>query len=180
MAVLFTSDTHFWHPKVLKEGKRPFANVDEMTEALVKNWNEVVTHDDDVWHLGDFALGDQSRIPNVRYRLNGRIHLCWGNHDDRDLIEAGGWFDSVQDVGRITVGDDFVFLSHYAHRVWELSHKGSYHFYGHSHGRAPAIARSLDVGVDCWDFRPVTLAEVKARLKRLRLDDPMTGHRHAR
>jgi hypothetical protein len=26
---------------------------------------------------------------------------------------------------------------------------------------------SLDVGVDCWDFRPVSLPEIKARLETL-------------
>jgi hypothetical protein len=34
----------------------------------------------------------------------------------------------------------------------------------HSHGGLAGDSQSLDVGVDCWDFRPVTLREIKERL----------------
>jgi hypothetical protein len=47
------------------------------------------------------------------------------------------------------------------------SHRGALHFYGHSRDNLPGDAQCLDVGVDCWDFRPVSLAEVRARLATL-------------
>jgi calcineurin-like phosphoesterase family protein len=51
--------------------------------------------------------------------------------------------------------------------VWNASHHGALHFYGHSHGNLPGDSQSLDVGVDCWDFRPASLAEIRARLATL-------------
>jgi calcineurin-like phosphoesterase family protein len=41
-------------------------------------------------------------------------------------------------------------------RVWNRSHHGSWHLYGHSHGRLPEppTLLSMDVGVDTHDFRP--------------------------
>jgi calcineurin-like phosphoesterase family protein len=60
-----------------------------------------------------------------------------------------------------------VYLSHYAHVVWHHSDRGVYHLYGHSHGnlemwreRHMPAALSMDVGVDCRGYRPVSFAEV--------------------
>ncbi len=60
-----------------------------------------------------------------------------------------------------------VVLSHYAFRVWNRSHHGAIHLYGHSHGNLPGDSQSCDVGVDCWGFFPVTLDEIKARIATL-------------
>ena len=57
-----------------------------------------------------------------------------------------------------------IWLSHYAHRTWPRLHRGDLHLYGHSHGTLPGDSRSLDVGVDCWGYRPVTLAEIRERM----------------
>ena len=53
--IWFTSDLHFNHLNILKyEPKsRPFENVAEMNEALIKNWNDRVKPEDTVFVLGD-------------------------------------------------------------------------------------------------------------------------------
>ena len=39
--------------------------------------------------------------------------------------------------------------------------------YGHSHGMLPEDhTRTIDVGVDVWDFYPVSIEEVKAKMVR--------------
>ncbi|MEK6703367.1 MAG: metallophosphoesterase [Planctomycetota bacterium] len=60
-----------------------------------------------------------------------------------------------------------VFLSHYCHVVWHHSHRGVYHLYGHSHGNLEAwreehmpSALAMDVGVDCWECRPLSFTEI--------------------
>jgi len=47
-------------------------------------------------------------------------------------------------------------------RVWNLSHHGSWHLYGHSHGNLPDTPTSLsmDVGVDTHGFRPWHFDEI--------------------
>jgi hypothetical protein len=57
VAIFFTGDTHFGDRRVLRFDHRPFGTLDEHDEALVAHWNEAVGPDDEVWHLGDFALG---------------------------------------------------------------------------------------------------------------------------
>ena len=57
MATFFTGDTHFGDPRALRIDRRPFPNLPAHDAALVARWNEAVAPDDEVWHLGDFALG---------------------------------------------------------------------------------------------------------------------------
>ena len=168
----FTSDSHFGHASVLKptmDRPRPFATIEEHDEALVAAWNAVVRPTDIVWHLGDFAYRcDLAYAASIRGRLNGRIRLIRGNHDE--LGERLEWDGPVVDVLRVFVQDPgmpkprAVWLSHYAHRTWPHDRHGDLHLYGHSHGSLPGTRTSLDVGVDCWDWAPVRLADILKRM----------------
>ena len=165
----FTSDTHFGHTNVIKYCDRPFANVEEMNEALIDNWNSVVRPGDLVYHLGDFAfIKDPEEYIKLIKSLNGQIHLVKGNHDriDKKVVE---YFASISNYKEIKDEEDgnLIVLSHYSHRVWNRSHRGSLMLYGHSHGELPGCQQSLDVGVDAWDYKPVTLIEIKARMATL-------------
>ncbi len=92
MAVFFTSDTHFGDPRVLRIDKRPFKTIPEHDEALIANWNAVVSPDDEIWHLGDFALHVRpERIDELLGLLNGRKHLIIGNNDGPATLAAKGW-----------------------------------------------------------------------------------------
>lgn len=163
----FTSDTHWQHGKIIEFCKRPFKDVHEMDEGMIARWNEVVGPEDTVWHCGDVALGNQKNVASILSRCNGKKHLIWGNHDDRKIISGLGCFETMQDVAEIKVDGERVFLSHFAHRVWNKSYRGTFHVFGHTHAGLSAMGRSIDVGVDNWDFYPVTLDQIKARLTEL-------------
>lgn len=170
---LFVADTHFGHRSVLSErfdNRRPFASIEQHDEALIAAWNAAVRPDDIVWHLGDFAYKCKlDHAAGVLARLNGRKHLIRGNHDE-GLGERLAWHGPVLDVARVQVQDPGmaeprqVWVSHYAHRTWPNARKGCLHFFGHSHGALEAIPGSLDIGVDCWNWRPVTLGEILPKL----------------
>ncbi len=173
MAHFFTSDLHFGHANVIRYAGRPFASVEEMNDALVDRWNEVVTAQDEVYVVGDFALCRREDAVRHARRLNGQKFLVQGNHDKgmhRELEQCFGW---VKDLYTVKVPDadapdgvQRIVLCHYAMRVWDMSHYGAWQLYGHSHGSLPddPFARSIDVGVDCWDYRPVSYEQVKARM----------------
>lgn len=159
--IWFTSDLHLGHAKIIEYSRRPFANVDEMNAALVNNWNALVKPNDSVWVLGDFAMKEAwVWVP----KLNGTKFLVIGNHDrdgDKDLAPFAAWFNVKQIMHR----GHKIWLSHYAHRVWPSSHRGALHLYGHSHGQLSDPGnRSMDVGVDCHGFKPISADEVLARL----------------
>jgi len=164
MNTFFSSDTHFYHLGALRF--RPqFRYLDEMHETIIFRWNSVVSPHDNVWHLGDFSF-DIKKIPYLLSRLNGSIHLILGNHDPdwpATKIKNMG-FASIRQAHYLRVGEDRAYLHHYACRTWRRSCHGSYHFYGHSHGDIPDYNRSTDVGVDAWDFYPVSWDTLKEKL----------------
>lgn len=172
--VFFCGDTHFLHSNILKFCHRPFEDIDEMDAMLMANWNEVVGEDDVVYHLGDFAMGPSGRVREILERLNGRIRLCEGSHEQSALAKGNrGVFEAVADGYYLTFEDEGgdrlpggIFLSHYLHKTFPHSHHGSWHLYAHSHGRldsyAAAEGRLLDVGVDSHEYRPWTMDEVAA------------------
>ena len=82
--VFVIADTHFSHTNIIKYSNRPFNNVEEMNETIIKNWNSVVGKEDIVYHLGDFTI-DNDNIKNIVNKLNGIIFLIRGNHDGKSI-----------------------------------------------------------------------------------------------
>lgn len=168
MTVFFTADTHFGDHHILRQRGGAFASIEAHDEALVARWNERVGPDDEVWHLGDFA-SDASRAHcrAIFDRLCGVKRLVRGNHDTNRVLDLP-WAAEPEDTVRLTLsgedgGEVRLFLAHYAHRAWPGLWRGTRHLYGHTHGRIADTIRSCDVGVDAWDYRPATLAEIIAR-----------------
>ena len=167
----FTADEHYGHSNIIKFCKRPFSGTDEMRETLIANHNKVVKPRDSVYHLGDIfwrTLTPEQAV-DIRSRLNGDHYFVWGNHDQ--LMEQSyrlrSLFLGCRDVVNLKIGNyPNIFLSHYAHRVWNGSHRGAYHLFGHTHGVLPDDGSlSFDVGVDAQNFTPVSLEEVHAKMQ---------------
>ena len=143
-----TSDTHFGHANIIEYCGRPFKDVKEMNETIIARWNEVVGREDEVFHLGDFALAPVLVAEEWEKRLNGRIHLVRGNHDGSTSRCKRIGFASVQDMMTI----DGCLLIHDPSRAPE----GEGRVYcGHVHTAWSEKVRFYNVGVDVRDFRPV-------------------------
>lgn len=171
MTVFFTSDTHFGHANILTRSNRGnvWGSVEEMDEGLISRWNSVVGKRDTVYHLGDFSWKPKETDAILR-RLNGAIlYLVSGNHDST-RIRNNSRFQLVTPMMIVKGIDDLpVTLCHYGMRVWNQSHHGALHFYGHSHGSLPGNSQSCDVGVDVpeWDYTPVSLETIRKHLETL-------------
>ena len=162
MAVFFTSDTHFGHAGARSLYCRPFASVSEMDAAMLDRWNTTVSPEDEIWHLGDFALGMPAAMTaELLSQLNGRKHLITGNNDSLATTNLAGW-SSVQSYAEIGLDGFGLVLCHYAFRSWRNMSRGWLNLHGHSHGRLAPLLRQTDVGVDAWDFVPVTLEQIIA------------------
>lgn len=174
--IWFYSDPHFWHARIIKLCERPFDSVEEMNEKLIRNYQELVKPGDKVYFLGDFGF-QKSESQKILRRLPGEKHIIIGNHDwdktgrmsDKrrsDILSSGvSW---VKDTHLLKLKDfhaegkhQYVWLAHYPHLTWPRRWNGSWHLFGHSHGNCKeARPLSLDVGVDCWDYKPVSLNQV--------------------
>lgn len=163
MTTWFTADSHFGHAGVLAMSGRPFATIEEHDEALVAAWNAVVGPRDEVWHLGDFAMGaSPERCAALFRRLRGRKCLVRGNHDRKRTLDLG-WHEQHDLLSRRIEGKR-VIACHYPMRAWPGAWRGSLHLFGHTHGSLPDTNQSCDVGVDRWSYAPVTLGQIRERL----------------
>ena len=163
MTTFFTADTHFGDRRALRFDKRPFATIEEHDSELVERWNAVVGPGDEVWHLGDFALGPgANRIKELLAALHGAKHLVVGNNDAAATLSAPGWA-SIQTYAELMVEGRRLVLCHYPFRTWNGIGRGALNLHGHSHGRLKPLTRQYDVGVDVWGFRPVDLAAILRR-----------------
>ena len=182
-SIWYSADPHFGHKNIIKYSDRPFASVEEMDETILRNYVEAFKPGDQFFCLGDWAFKGGQRALDRILETGVVATLILGNHDtsEADIARGktpsfgSGWsevrhYKEVRHVDQNGGGDDLVVCAHYGMRVWNGSHRGSYMLYGHTHGTLPPIARSIDVGVDVWGFRPVTLDMIKTRLASLGLD----------
>ena len=92
------ADTHFGHKNVLRWEKSRREAVEQAgysitdeghTEWLVNNWNSVVTDDDFIFVLGDFAF---NKVWEYSAMLKGKKIIIFGNHD-KYTTQNLGWKD---------------------------------------------------------------------------------------
>lgn len=179
--VFFTADLHLDHTRVLQYSKRPFSSVDDMNEALIRNWNNVVRPGDRVYVLGDFSLSPKpERTKAFLSRLVGQKFLVRGNHDEgknaKVYDDPANGFVWVRDIAYIpfSIGGETkkIALCHFALLTWRGMHKGSWMLHGHSHGSLPLdpTKARLDVGVDAAgnNYAPVSLETIAERMSHVK------------
>ena len=77
----FTSDTHYGHRNIIRFCDRPYVDVHHMNVDLVNRAADTVEAGDELWHLGDVALGFlDSSLTNLA-RIAVDVTLVAGNHD---------------------------------------------------------------------------------------------------
>lgn len=179
MTTYFSSDLHIGHGKIITYSNRPFQTVDEMNSTIIQRWNQTVGNDDEVWFLGDFCW---KGYEGIFHRLTGKKHLIIGNHDGRAVLTLP-WASQPQYYHELKVTEDNeifnLVLCHYGIRSWNGMYRGAINLYGHSHNKLPGYrvasgGGTLDVGVDCWDFYPINLKQIKDRIATLPEVEPET------
>lgn len=149
-----TSDIHFGHKNILKfcPKTRPYSSIDEMDEAIIREWNKTVSPQDVVYILGDVSYREPSHTTRIFDRLNGNKVLIIGNHDEKALKQKcfRDCFNEIRQYLEITRERHKVVMFHYPIAEWNAMHRGSVHLFGHLHGGRSGLEgfRALDVGID--------------------------------
>lgn len=159
----FTADEHYGHRNIITYCNRPFPDVEEMDEEIIKRHNTLVKQKDTVVHGGDFSLLNSAEDVYRKYinRLNGKHIFMVGSHDRwlKGNVRAKHiWEKKIQ--------DQYVVVCHYAMKVWPRSHYGAWQLYGHSHGKLLPQDRQWDIGVDNNDFYPVSFDEINEIMRK--------------
>jgi calcineurin-like phosphoesterase family protein len=198
MTIFHRSDDHFGHKNIIGYSGRPWADVDAMNQGLVDRHNELVSEDDTVWFHGDVALSLSqlhwaSQMNGTKYLLAGNHDKCWTHakkggrpQDIQPYIDAG--FEKVYTSGILynyDMGAQKVTLSHlpYAGDHTETDryiefrpeNRGQVNLCGHVHEKWKVWGRSINVGVDVWDWYPVPEDNLIDMIKAGLTDDPHNG-----
>jgi calcineurin-like phosphoesterase family protein len=163
MGLLFTADLHFFHRSILEYcPQRPWRTVEEMNVGLIERWNEAVRPSDTVYMLGDFALGGSAeQLHDLFVSLAGHKHLVLGNHDERNERVLKLPWESQSALRTVRFEGHRFVVCHYPLETWKSAQHGYLHCHGHSHGTLKRqVAHRFDVGVDCWEYAPVTVARL--------------------
>ena len=163
----FTSDTHFDHKNIVNFMDRQSNTVEEMNELMIERWNAKVRPGDVVYHVGDFSFGSKAKILEVIDRLNGQIHLIFGNHDSkiRDTAELRAKFTSTDHFKSVKLDGHMISMFHAPILEWPWMERGCIHLHGHTHGSLVTTdCRRIDVGVDTTaDLTPIHWELIKER-----------------
>lgn len=105
-------------------------------------------------------------------RLNGQHYYILGNHEEliEESLRLRNHFVWVKERARIKppgapkLG---IVLDHFAGRVWDKSHEGAWQLYGHTHNvlEEEPYLLSCDVGVDAWDYYPVSIEQIAQKME---------------
>lgn len=174
MTRFFTADAHLDHARIIAYESRPFANVQQMNNQLVKLWNSVVRHEDVVYILGDLSMrgreDNQGPLRHALRKMRGTKHLILGNHDKFDpftYVDMG--ITSVHTSLEVEIGPRANAIDTRRYSVY-LVHDpavtrvavGHKWLCGHVHGMFKRCGNVINVGVDVWDFKPVSEEQIVA------------------
>lgn len=185
--IFFYSDPHFQHHNVIKFCNRPYSNVEEMNEALIRNYNKTVGENDICIWVGDCFWRDKKEAAEIMSRLRGTKILIFGNHDH----DKGGMisfykmgFSAVMEEMWLNIAGHDVQIKHYPFRYPWWKHlyaklkgwrtkfrsvspvdKGQFLIHGHVHSKEKFKGRQIHVGVDAWNYRPVPLGVIEKYIR---------------
>jgi len=157
-------DTHFGHANILtfktNEGNplRPFTSILEHDETLIQNWNNTVSPNDKVYHLGDIGFKSWAKLSETLARLNGTKVLIKGNHDNFKLSQYAQHFKDVR--GSHTL-DKFI-LTHIPIHPESLA-RWRANLHGHLHSNSLDDDRYMNLSVEQIDFTPVDFEFIRSK-----------------
>jgi len=141
----YISDLHIGHANVIDFDNRPFADLDEMFNTILSNWNKVVENKDTVYILGDFIWKKETEWYDIVKQFNGEKVLVRGNHDPKQFShKTRSLFQNITDYLETHDNGRKVICCHFP----MLSFKGdymndTYMLYGHVHNTRESVYTRL-------------------------------------
>lgn len=185
-----SSDLHFGHGNIIKYSPRSrghFADVNEMNNAIISNFNSVVGDDDVIFLLGDIGFCKPEMTLRFLSMMNGKKFIVFGNHDSKLMDHKDFKDESVRRTVGIIGSDKEHKMTHTVdgvkHRIhmfhhpiesWDSKGHGSLHFFGHCHTpkeQNKPRNRSIDVGVDGNDLFPHNVDDLCRQLRSIEIRD---------
>lgn len=155
-----------------KQKKVKFSNktLENMNKEIIRRWNERVKPEDIVYHIGDFCFrsanlrgnGLKVKADYWEKHLNGKIIFLMGTHDKNNGLKT-----KIHRIA-IRINKHLINLTHApinADVNYEINLTG--HVHNNWEIKRIKIGCSftdcINVGVDVWNFYPVTFEEIMRR-----------------
>lgn len=163
MRIFLIADPHFGHPNIIEYENRPFLSVEDMTEKMIKNWNEKVGKNDKVFVVGDFSMYGKEKTKEIVERLHGYKILIMGNHDREHSVKW--WLDvGFNEVSKYPIiYDEWIVMQHEPPTYYNDA-TPYFYIYGHVHSSEmykTITKQTACVCVERWGYAPVELSEIK-------------------
>lgn len=172
--LFFTADWHLFHNNIIKYCNRPVKDIKKMHQYIIAKHNELVKPEDTLWYLGDISLISSEYVGKIRKcvnRFNGTKHLVLGNHDiwKATSYEKAG-FSTVHTVMWFEHDGIKFYLAHDPAIYTTIENEpNSVLLCGHIHQLFQHLLpnkRVINVGIDAWDFKPVSYVTILNLLKK--------------
>lgn len=183
----WTSDLHLGHAGILAHTQRPYGDTETMDVDLIERWNERVDPADEVYILGDLAMGPIVEMLELVELFNGTKFLVPGNHDKcweglrrKQKNQVDRWRRSYEAAGltvldgelALQLGHVEVVVSHFPYEgdsqeverfpALRPKDRGAWLLHGHVHEKWRQHGRMINVGVDAWGGYPVAEPDLVA------------------
>jgi len=162
--IYFTSDWHLGETRLgdITKGEvnvffRYFKSVHEQDKTIIKMVNQHVKPNDILYHLGDVLMTDDSCKWLDRVKCKNK-YLIIGNYDEERIELLGNYFDFIKESDLI-MGEDCVTPFNLVHKPCD-SNPDMFNIVGHIHGLWKVKRNMVNVGVDAWHFKPVSMKEI--------------------
>ena len=176
--IYFTSDLHFCHDRDFIYKSRGFDSVQEMNDAIIRNWNSIVTSEDTVYVLGDIMLKDNENGLKCWEQLKGKKYVILGNHDTNPRVECYRNSPDTEILGYaipFKYGKYHFYLSHYPSLTANYDQDDPLpmrviNLCGHTH--TPDRFSDMDKGLiyhvelDTHDNKPVSIEKIIEDIKK--------------
>ena len=171
--LFFISDAHFMHENIIGYCNRPFKNAREMTETIIRNWNDSISNDDQVIFLGDFVVGckNPKDISEYIYScLNGEKFFIRGNHDtDEKISEKITWMPKDCKVRWVNYKNCSIALSHYPYKNSDIKPlANAIYMHGHTHDTklvSNINNRIINVSCEAVNYTPISFEKIVEVIK---------------
>ncbi len=148
MKIIATTDSHFGHEMLVRNGYRPQGFEETLLNSIRASQGDLFLH------LGDICFGDpimwHERIMDSTNQFGKRI-LVRGNHDNNSYswYLSHGW-DMVVEFMQLRIDGKEVLFSHMPLLQEDVAprlyHKPVINFHGHMHGKGKYSHRAEEVG----------------------------------
>lgn len=181
--IFFTSDTHFFHANILNFEHRPFKDVDDMNNQMIKLWNDKVTNSDSVYILGDFSFGTVEETNDILKKLNGKKILVLGNHDHfvKNHKFDQSAFLEICNYKEIEYSGKRIVMCHYP---FASNDTKKFQLYGHIHSNTEDHIHhcpfnlpdnSYNVGADVNQYTPISIQEILKIMEEKKTNEKRTS-----